>query len=55
VSNSAISAACCIDWPIGAARPLSGSNSAMRVLPDAVTGEPAAAVRVVGAVAGVKR
>ena len=27
-------------WPIGAARPLSGSSSAMRVLPDGVTGEP---------------
>ena len=40
LSNSAISAACCIDWPIGALRPDSGSRRAIRVLPEGVTGEP---------------
>ena len=39
-SNSASSAACCIDWPIAAARPLSGSSRAIRCLPEAVVGEP---------------
>ena len=28
-------------WPIGALRPLSGSSSAIRALPEAVVGEPA--------------
>ena len=32
-------------WPIGAARPLSGSSIAMRALPEAVIGEPTGASR----------
>src|SRR3954468_17296652 len=41
VSNSAISAACCIAWPIGALRPLGGAGSAVRAWPEPVVGEPA--------------
>src|SRR5258708_28285340 len=53
VANSAISAACCRAWPTAAAWPLSGSRSAMRILPDEVTGEPIEALTVVGGAAGV--